>query len=365
MSVVLWAALASAVTVSEVPDPRAGGGWVSDLAEVIDAGTEARIEERLEALHQELDVEVAVVTVGAVEGTPKAFTHALFNRWGIGDREANNGLLVVLVLGERRLEMETGYGLEPVLPDGWLGTMQAREMVPHFKEGDYAAGLEAGLVAVGARLHRSPEEARRGTEGAIGPDLAPVDPHAGADYSAAIGVSAAFGGGGGLGLFFLLRARRRRRERTCPTCGIEMPMLSEEADDAHLDAGQRLEETLNSVDWQVHQCTQCGHTRSFAVGQWFSGYTRCPECSYKTRETDTVTVLEATTVHGGIEDIIERCEHCGYHHTYTRHTPRKEAPSSSSSSGSSSWSSGGSRSSSSRSSFGGGRSGGGGAGSSW
>ena len=148
MVTVVWAGS----TPADIANPRARNAWINDTAQVISDAREARMNARITAIHQRTGVEIAMVTVQDVADTPKAFTTALFNRWGIGDAQANNGLLFVLVMDQRRLEMETGYGLEGTLPDVWLGTMQSKKMVPHFKSGDHGAGLEAGLKAVDARI---------------------------------------------------------------------------------------------------------------------------------------------------------------------------------------------------------------------
>src|SRR5438094_8652030 len=126
---VLVSALAP-VSVSDVPNPRASAGWVSDMAGVIHADARTRLGVQCDSLQREIGVEIAIVTVPDVPGTPKEFATALFNRWGIGKAGKDNGLLMLLVTDKHRLEMETGYGLESVLPDGWLGSMQTEVMVP-------------------------------------------------------------------------------------------------------------------------------------------------------------------------------------------------------------------------------------------
>jgi uncharacterized protein len=365
-----------AASPQDIPNPRHDGGWVVDQAEVLDEATEARLEATLGELERETTVEIAVVTVEDTELTPKEFTTALFDMWGIGKAGSDNGLLTVMVIGQRRLEMETGYGLEPILSDSWLGTMQAEQMVPHFKEGDYGAGLEAGIDASVARLREHALEARLGRKAR---DL-PSEPWPEQPlpvYGSGIPrdeILAGSAGLAGLGLFGGLFLILRRRRRTCPHCKVYMPMLSETEDDEHLSAGQRKEEELESVNWKVHACPTCEHTRSFRSAAWFSGYSRCPRCRYKTRSSTRTTLQRASYSSEGKAQVTERCAQCSYHSSRTVTIPRKQRPrpssSSSSSSRGSSWSSSSSSSSwssssSSSSSFGGGRSGGGGAGSSW
>src|SRR4051794_35522876 len=128
---VAWlATVAGATTVADVPNPRPGGGWVSDVAGALDPDQERALNDELSALDRDLGVEVAVVTVDSVDGeTPKSFATPLFQRWGIGKAGADNGVLVLLVLGtERDVEIEPGYGLEGLLTDAWLWRMEDEAM---------------------------------------------------------------------------------------------------------------------------------------------------------------------------------------------------------------------------------------------
>jgi uncharacterized protein len=364
----LYAWLASllplSISVAEVSNPRGAGAWISDTEAMIPDEAERRMNDRLGALERELGVEVAVVTVSGIDTTPKEFATALFNHWRIGKQRADNGLLVLLVRDQRRLEMETGYGLEPLLPDGWLGVMQNEVMVPAFKRGDFPGGLQAGLDRIDERLRASPDEAREGTRRqAAREDW--IEPVVSPGPLAGIGWTPLLAGGGlllvGIAVGLLILARRR--ERTCGSCRVEMRLLDEVEDDAHLDAGQRREEGLGSVDYRAYICDQCQGSRIVARRRWFSGHSCCPRCQYRTLRTRSATLIAATYDHGGQVQVAESCQHCDHHHSYIRHTARLTR--SSSASRSFSGGSGSGSTSSSSSSFGGGRSGGGGAGSSW
>lgn len=84
-----------------------------------------------------------MVTVASTDPLdPKEYTTGLFNEWGIGGPE-DSGLLILLAVAERAIEVEPGYGLEGVLPDGLIGAVIDQEGMPHFREGDYGAGITA------------------------------------------------------------------------------------------------------------------------------------------------------------------------------------------------------------------------------
>jgi len=156
----------------------------------------------------------------------------------------------------------------------------------------------------------------------------------------------------------------KRKYLNCRPCGTKRALLSERADNAHLEGGEIKEEKLGSVDYEVYVCPLCSSVAIDRVGKWFSGYSKCKECRYKTLKVTTRTLSAATRSSTGRARVTKDCKHCSYNHSYTKVIPRLPDPSTSSSSSTSGWSSSGG-SSSGGSSFGGGSSGGGGASSSW
>jgi uncharacterized membrane protein YgcG len=171
-----------------------------------------------------------------------------------------------------------------------------------------------------------------------------------------LGAGLGFGGFGIVGLI-TLRSWLRRRPRSCAGCGFPRHKLCEETDDPHLDAGQRLEEQLRSVDYDVWWCGRCNDALVLRYGAFLTSYSSCSGCGYKTMSSSSVTLVAATYDHGGTVEVTETCRNCPHLHTYKRHTARLTRSDDSSSS-SSSWSS-------SSSSFGGGSSSGGGSSGSW
>jgi uncharacterized protein len=352
--------------VSDVPSPRDHGGWVSDQANLIDAATEARLEETIGAFQGTRGVEIAVVTVGDVVGDPHAWGTDLFNRWGIGRAASDNGVLLLLVMDQRDVEIISGDGIRAALPDEWLRELQGTAMVPAFKMGQFGEGLEAAVVGIIDHLSSTAESgADRGPAPVPGPVpepmplvSAPAAPHP----TPWLPITGAVLGLGALGAGTALFLRRRRR--TCDACHVRMLKLDEIADDAHLDAGQRKEEALGSIDYEVLVCPGCQATRTFAHTRLFSGYTRCPACVHRTARSRSETVVAASYEHGGQIRVTTTCQHCGQITHQTHYTAPRTRPSTTST-GSSSFGSSSHSSHSSRSSFGGGHSSGGGASSKW
>ncbi|TXD39798.1 TPM domain-containing protein [Lujinxingia vulgaris] len=382
----MFPALASAMSPEEVPNPQERREWVADEANLLDAFHRESINRALTQLEADTGIEIAVVTVESVDSpTPKDFTTELFNHWGVGKAEENNGLLIVLVSEERRLEMETGYGLEGVLTDGWLKVMQERDMVPRFREGNFAAGLTAGVFALDRRLRSEANFGSHTTPGSRDP--APEPPTKPAPTRSSQGTPWwvwLLGAGGIAG--FVARARWLQ---TCPKCKSTMRILEEYEEDGYLHEGQETEEKIGSMNYDVYECENCGVQRIHANSGWFSGYANCPECKNRTLASRDEILSHPTYDSTGRKRVTVDCAHCPYTHTYTTTIPRRTRPkpspsrsssdddddSSSFGGGGGSYSGGGgsssrrSKSSSRRrgggGSFGGGSSGGGGAGSSW
>lgn len=134
-----------------------------------------------------------------------------------------------------------------------------------------------------------------------------------------------------------------------------MQVLSEEDDDAFLDAGQLTEERIESVDYQYYYCKPCGFRKIIRVETWFSEYSECPNCNDKTLRETSTTLVEPTERAPGKRKVLHKCMHCKYKHRFKEEIPKLE-----------SWSSdSGDYGGGGGGDFGGGSSGGGGAGSSW
>lgn len=129
----------------------------------------------------------------------------------------------------------------------------------------------------------------------------------------------------GMALFVaVVVAYNRRLERTCPKCKLSMPMVPEHLDYVHLNPGQIVEEAIGAVDYQVHICPTCEHTRTFRVDTWLSNYTKCPRCASRTRTTNRKILEHPTESTPGLAEITENCRHCDYRYYYTQRIPTIE-----------------------------------------
>ena len=143
-------AQSSSATIPELTKP------VNDFAGVIDAASAQRIEQTIQALQAASGDVIIVATVPTVRpyADIREYAVQMFkNRGrGIGDRAKDNGLLILLAMEERGVQVEVGYGLEGFVTDGFSGQVSRDVMRPEFRAGNYGQGLLAGTNAIAGRI---------------------------------------------------------------------------------------------------------------------------------------------------------------------------------------------------------------------
>jgi uncharacterized protein len=152
----LLAALLASVLAAPAagePPPSAPQGFVTDLAGVVPPAVRTRITRLLEELEAKTGAEIAVVTVETTAPLDD-FTYALrlADAWKPGRRGEDTGIVLLLAVRDRRLRILVGYGLEGVLPDGLVGEIQDREIVPELRAGRLDEGIWRGVVALAERI---------------------------------------------------------------------------------------------------------------------------------------------------------------------------------------------------------------------
>jgi uncharacterized protein len=155
VSVVLWMLLAPAVWVTAEPiDSLHASNYVSDFAGVLDAATQERLNDLCQQVDQKAHAQIAVVTVKSVDGQDVvSYAVSLYQKWGIGAKGKDRGVLILLATQDHKYWTTVGYGLESILPDGKVGGF-GREMVPVLRTGNYSAAatlITARVASVIAR----------------------------------------------------------------------------------------------------------------------------------------------------------------------------------------------------------------------
>ena len=280
------------------------------------------------------------------------FANDLFELWGIGKKDTENGLLILVSADDRRYVARTGRGLGGVLPDVVCGRILRNEAAPRFREGDYDGGVIAAARLMGEAITNptAAEEIRSKYSN---------DADAGEDedlFSFILWCGAIAGAGSlvwviwiivasrgksdqeryrqlntakpvvmflsfmGLGLpvpalLLCLWKMKRLRDhgRRCPNCDNPMHKLDEATDNNYLTPAQDLEERLNSVDYDVWLCDRCGEKDVIPYVNRQSAYTECKVCGARTcAMSGNRIIAQPTTRSEGRGERIYECRNCNH-----------------------------------------------------
>lgn len=325
---------------------------------ILSPETEARLNTLLRDIRSKSTAEPVVMVLGDIDSDDiDDFATRIFEDWGIGQDDRDNGLLILLVRDKRKYVIRTGYGVEGILPDAALARLTRHKLIPALKKGDY----EGGLFAVTGDIH----DAMTTPEAIAELRSAHPGQHRGHDdddltfagfmamylaFSAVallvlcIWAAAAYGSARkgsrqekylatatvdkvakyssifllGLPLLLWLPLSRRRHawrygKHVCPNCGATMNMVDEVHDNDYLTPAQDMEEKINSVDYDVWVCPDCGETDIYAYSNPDSTYTECPKCHAKAMRMTRDRIVQAPTStrtgHGVREFTCLNCNH--------------------------------------------------------
>jgi len=137
------------IDINKLPNPA---GYLSDFAHVVEPAQRDQIEAFCKKVEQQLQVQFALVTVDSIGDRPiRDVGLSIARKWGIGSGKTNQGVLLLLAIKERQSGIETGYGIEPYITDGFSGST-LRSMRPQLEAGDYGAALMAAARAMAAQI---------------------------------------------------------------------------------------------------------------------------------------------------------------------------------------------------------------------
>jgi len=140
LAVLLVVSLAVTAWAEPIKDLKPTG-YVNDFAGVLSQSTKSQIEDICHQVDDKAHAQIALVTINTLDGSDiESYSVDLFHQWGIGAKSTNRGVLILYAIKDHRARIEVGYGLEPILPDGKVGSFQ-REAIPLMKSGDYDQAL--------------------------------------------------------------------------------------------------------------------------------------------------------------------------------------------------------------------------------
>jgi len=288
-------------------------------------------------LESETGIGAAVVTIDSIsdystgDETFESFATNLFNTWGIGGAERNDGVLVLVSVGDREVRIELGSAY--VSAD--IAAVQEvidEHMLPSFKRDDYSGGIYSGAQAVVGKLTGTwPRDLSSPTPRPTRAATPPPSRSSARSTDTTIVPIAILGGAiATLAAALGLPLYKRYHKRRCPNCQTYMVRLDKASADTYLDDGQKLEKSLNSVDHDVWECPNCDTHTVCSYKRWSSSVKTCPQCEYR-----TLTRLDTASADTYLDDgqkvekslksvdyVVRECANCGEHtvQSYHRHS---------------------------------------------
>jgi uncharacterized protein len=137
-------------TIYSISVPDRPSAYVIDLAGVINDNVEATLNGYLRELEEKTTSQMVVLSIDSLEGESieDLSISIAHDKWRLGQKGKDNGVLLLVAIQERKYRIEVGYGLEGVLPDSLAGSIGRQYMVPYFKKGDYSTGILTAALAV-------------------------------------------------------------------------------------------------------------------------------------------------------------------------------------------------------------------------
>jgi uncharacterized protein len=159
----------SALPASALEAPARPEGRVTDQTGTLTPGEMAALNQKLSADERETTNQIAVLLIPSLQGDSlEEFSIRLAEKWKIGQRGKNNGVILLIVKNEKKLRIEVGYGLEGALPDALAGSIIRNEIAPRFKTGQFFQGIDAGINAIMAATKGEYKAPRKKTQSSPG-----------------------------------------------------------------------------------------------------------------------------------------------------------------------------------------------------
>jgi uncharacterized protein len=130
-------------------------GYVSDFANVLDPQSRAQLAAYCGQVERATGAQMALVTLPSLDGEPiEDVTNSLYRQWGVGKKGKDEGIMLLLAIQDHRDRIEIGYGLEPILPDGFDGSI-SRSIQPILRQGAYGSAMIAAAEQIGSEIARA------------------------------------------------------------------------------------------------------------------------------------------------------------------------------------------------------------------
>ena len=329
---------------------------VSNPDGILQPATEAKINTLLRDIRSKSTAEVVVMVLDSIEGGDiDTWAVDLFEQWGIGKKDKDNGVLVLVVPGQRQYTIKTGYGTEGILPTVVLARMTRRGLEPLMKEGrvdeavlSTAQSLHSLMTTPDAIAELRSDQKSRDDDFSLANIVTFVltlafmltllmalvsvvryyplrkanryDKYLGMESTVRMMRMMCWCTlGMGLVVYLPLKSmmhRWRDGRHACPNCGADMKKVDEAHDNDYLTPAQDTEEQISSADYDVWLCPQCGERDIYAYDNPDTAYTVCPVCHARAcRLTCDRVLMQPTEMREGAGVKEYTCLNC---HNMTR-----------------------------------------------
>lgn len=345
--------------------------YVADPEGRLSTQTRNRINSRLKALRDSTTAEVAVAVVPSIgEYTVEDFSEKVFSNWGLGKKDKDNGVLLLISPDSREVRIQTGYGAEGVLPDITCGKIIREAVIPNMRQGCLDCAVDEATSMI-SRVMTEPEYAEELRSGLrdnySGIDEAPVSQETMIGFLGIVEVLLwLFAGGTYISLrvrtrrfpsasqkaqewrssltllailsaatlltalpFYLLALYHYRHARyghhACPNCGGKSIRVKGSEKWGALTPSQQFEEKLGSVHYDVHRCEKCGNTEITPYPSNTSKFSYCPHCGTRAYHFIGNRTLRQPTFQMEGEGVSQyKCEYCGQNDNKGFRIPKKD-----------------------------------------
>lgn len=365
------APLIGARAIKDIPNVHLADStrFVSDPDGYMSAAAIARADSVIGNIWRSTTSEVVTVVVRDLDGNNiDDYATALFEQWGIGKKDTDNGLLILISVDDRKAALRTGRGMEIALNDARCGRIIRNVIAPAMKEGDVDNAVINSAAAVGEIVtdptHADDLISKYANNAGAGKGKKDNFFH---DYLmlglilfagmtvwvvvvflrsrgmerheryeklrklrvAYLALTVGFVGIPVLSyLLLMLLMKRARRARTlCPNCNHAMRLIDEVHDNDYLTPAQDREENIGSVDYDVWHCDECGTNRILPYINHNAPYKICPVCGSRAEVEESNTVLsQPSTTAKGIGEKTYFCKNCNKRRRVRYEIPKVVAP---------------------------------------
>lgn len=343
--------------------------YVCDPYNMLSRRTVEFVNEKIAEVRRKTSAEIAVAVVHDLDGmTREDYAITLFREWGLGKKDKNNGVLLMIATVDRQCFIQVGSGMEGVLPDISCGHIIRRFIIPQMKDNNINQAVAGGVNEIALVLTDPTvaEEIKSDLGASAAGRFKTLDSevfldflilfaslvflfslgmllidlfqiHNKDNYRRAMTLRnhlatywwtaiLSFGAALPIALIAYFTYKRARNVReVCDTCGALMNKLSEEDDNAYLSGSQDFEEKLGTVDYDVWLCPDCGTVARFPYTEKQLKYQRCPQCHTIAMSLvmDKV-VVEPTLKRPGHGEKLYRCQYCNHERREGYSIPKKD-----------------------------------------